>query len=390
MTRSMRITLPVLMALALLLASGTAWWLQGKGAAKPLATQPAGAKAPPDRLRFTAGAPQLNYVQTAQAEATAMPSTETLPARIALDEDVTARVSTPVAGRVVQIHVQLGDNVARGAALVSLDAPDFGAAVADLRKAQADRVRKSEAYQRARQLYEGEAIARRDLETAEADLRAADAEIQRARLRVQNLNRGSAHIEGEQLVLRAPVAGVVLDRKVNPGMEARPDLPDPLVTISDISRLWLLIDLPERDLAQVRVGQPVTLGVDAYRGERFTATVTRIGQVVDPATRRVQVRCTLPNADGRLKPEMFANAAPSSEERKDAVRMPSSAVITEGLYSYVFVQTAPGEFQKRRVQIARQDAGAVFLAAGGGVDKGEAVVAKGALLLSSELSAGEQ
>jgi cobalt-zinc-cadmium efflux system membrane fusion protein len=385
----MRIALSVLAAI-LITGAGTAWWLRRQEAIKPTAAPAAGAKLAADRLRFAAGAPQLNYVQTAQAEEAAMPATEALPARIAVDEDVTARVSTPLAGRVVQIHVQPGDKVARGAALVSIDAPDFGAAVADLRKAEADGQRKFEAYQRAKQLYEGEAIARRDLETAAADLRAAEAEKQRAQLRVQNLNRGNARIEGERLVLRAPVDGVVVDRKVNPGMEARPDLPDPLVIISDTSRLWLLIDLPERDLAQVHVGQPVSLDVQAYPQERFMATVTRIGQVVDPATRRVQVRCSLPNADGRLKPEMFATASLSTEARKDAVRVPSSAVITEGLYSYVFVQTAPGEFHKRRVQIARQDAGAAFLPVGGGVDKGELVVIKGALLLNSELSAGEQ
>lgn len=389
MNRAMRKALPAVAAAILIVSAGALWWTQHREAAKSGAAQAPAIKSAPDRLRFPEGAPQLNYVQVAPAEEAAMPATETLPARIALDEDVTARVSAPVAGRVLQIHVQAGDKVARGAALVTIDAPDLGAAVADLGKAEADRKRKLDAYLRAKQLYEGEAIARRDLESAEADLRAADAEIQRARLRVHNLNRDSERIEDERLVLRAPVAGIVVDRKVNPGMEVRPDLPDPLVIISDISRLWLLIDLPERDLAQVQVGQAVSVSVDAYPRERFMAKVIRIGQAVDPTSRRVQVRCGLSNTEGKLKPEMFASAAPSAEGHKEGVRIPSNAVINEGLYSFVFVQTGPGEFHKRRVQIARQDATSAYLQPGSGINRGDSVVIKGALLLNSELTAGD-
>jgi cobalt-zinc-cadmium efflux system membrane fusion protein len=190
-------------------------------------------------------------------------------------------------------------------------------------------------------------------------------------------------------VLRAPIAGVIVERQVNPGMEARPDLANPLFTLSDIAHLWLLIDLPERYLSNVAVNQQVTFTVDAYPSQRFTAKVIRIAQTVDPVTRRVQVRCSVANDDGRLKPEMFASAVLTGAEQQRSLRIPSSAVINEGLYSYVFVQVGPGQFVKRRVSVLRQDASGVYLPAEGGtVSKTDQVVVKGALLLNSELSAG--
>src|SRR6185436_11784679 len=138
-------------------------------------------------------------------------------------------------------------------ALAELDSPDLAAAVADLRKAEADEARKRYALERARTLYEGQVLAKKDMESAQADFAQARAETERAALRLRNLAPAGAR-EDNRYVLRAPISGVVADRQANPGMEVRPDLPNPLYVITDPAKLWVLIDLPERDLPKVAPG----------------------------------------------------------------------------------------------------------------------------------------
>ncbi len=106
--------------------------------------------------------------------------------------------------------------------------------------------------------------------------------------RLRNL-QASGH-QNRKFVLRAPIAGTVVERHANPGQEVRPDLEAPLFLVSDVSHLWILVDLPKHSLANVHVGQTVAVETDTFPEQRFTATVERIGVAVDPVTRRVQVR----------------------------------------------------------------------------------------------------
>jgi cobalt-zinc-cadmium efflux system membrane fusion protein len=189
----------------------------------------------------------------------------------------------------------------------------------------------------------------------------------------------------ENYVLRAPIGGVVSERKANPGMEVRPDLADPLYVITDPKRLWVMIDLPERNLSKVEAGHPVAVEVDAWAGERFAGTIEKVGETVDPATRRIQVRCNLPNPQRKLKPEMYARVTLLADENQRAVRVPNSAIVTEGIYSHVFVEKSAGVFEKRRLDLRLQDRSFSYVASG--LNAGERIVTSGALLLNSELSA---
>lgn len=337
----------------------------------------------PDVLRFEAGAPQLASVKLAPAEEAPLPLAEPLNARIAYNENVTARVSSPIGGRVTQLKLQPGDEVKAGAALLTLDSPELAAAVADVAKAEAEEKASRLSLERARALAEGGVLPKKELERAETDFAEARAESMRARLRLRNLSPAGA--SGAGFALRAPVSGVIAERHVNPGMEVRPDLADPLFVITDPTRLWVLVDLPERDLARVERGHGAVVEVDAYPGERFDAVVERIGETVDPATRRVQVRLDIDNAARRLKPEMYARVILVADVTKRAVRVPNTALVTQGLYAYAFVEREPGVFERRRVTPQVQDREWTYLA--DGVAQGESVVVGGAVLLNSELSA---
>ncbi|MBS4098475.1 MAG: efflux RND transporter periplasmic adaptor subunit [Sulfuricella sp.] len=335
-------------------------------------------------LHFPAGAPQLNFLRVETVNEVAEPATDPLNGRITYDENHTARVITPLAGRVTKIAVQVGDRVKAGQPLLWITSGDAGGAVADSRKAEADRHLKEIAYQRAKALFEGEVLARKDYEAAEADRKQAEAEAERAHARLRSLAPGGIGADGV-FALRAEMAGVIADRQVNPGLEVRPDGATPLAVITDTAHVWAAIDLPERELSKVRVGQPVVVEVDAYPDQRFPGKVLSIGEVLDPASRRVQVRCAVDNPQRLLKPEMFARITPLREPARRVLKVPSTAVITLGLQTFVYVESAPGTFEKRAVVLERQHRD--FSVIGGGIKAGERVVSSGALLLNSEATA---
>ena len=346
-------------------------------------TQPPGE---PGVLRFAPGAMQLSSLRMQAAVQAPLPLAEPLNGRVAYNENLTARVSSAVSGRVLSLRAQPGDAVKAGDTLLVLDSPDYAAAVSDLRKAEAEEQRKRQALERARLLFEGQVIARKELEAAEADANQAQAESQRARARLANLRADGKGNEAGQLPLRAPIGGIIADRQINPGSEVQPGQANPLFVITDLSRLWVLVDLPERNLSKVKVGLPVTVEVDAYPGEQFPATIERVGEVVDAVTRRIQLRCVVNNPDRRLKPEMYARVTLLADRTHTAVRLPNSSLVTEGLFSFVFVETGAGEFTRRKVTMLVQDREYTYI--GEGVQPGDRVVTTGALLLNSELSAG--
>jgi membrane fusion protein, heavy metal efflux system len=378
MVRKAKLTVAalVLLVTAILAAYGASRLFHGEEPAAPAPKPQGGA------VTYAPGAPQLSSIKVTPVEEFPVPLAEPLNGRIAYNENVTSRVSAPIAGRVVGLRAQPGDAVRAGDPLLWLDSPDLAAAVSDVRKAQADESRKRTAYERAKMLLEAQVFARKDYESADADYLQARAETQRASLRLRNL--GSVVTEGERYQLRSPISGVVVERKANPGMEVRPDLQEPLFVITDPRHLWALIDLPERSLAKVAPGQSVSVEVDAYPGERFRGRIDRIGDIVDPNTRRVPVRCSLPNPDRKLKPEMYARVTLLADENRKAIRVPNTAIVTEGVFSYVFVERQPGSFERRRVGFLVQDRDYSFLESG--VAPGDRIVVSGAVLLNSELA----
>ncbi len=334
-----------------------------------------------DTLHFDANAPQLTFITIKAVEAVPEPLVEPLNARIAYDDNRTARVFSPIAGRVVKILAETGKRVKAGDGLLLLDAPDYAQAVADSSKADADLVRKSEAYQRAKLIYEAKGLARKDLESAQADALQAEAEASRARSRLHNLN---ARPGESGYVLRAPQAGIVSERQVSAGSEVRPDASNPLFVITDPDHVWVQVDLPEQVIGKVKVGQMVMVQVDAYADESFTGKVAAIAGALDPLTRRMQVRCELGNPQGKLKPEMFARVSPIADVHASLPRIPNAAIFTQGLYSYVFVEKSVGVLQRRQVQLGLQGHSDSYVKSG--LKDGERVVTTGALLLNAELA----
>jgi membrane fusion protein, heavy metal efflux system len=337
-------------------------------------------------LRFGPDAPQLSFLRIQPVESHPIPLAEALNARIAYDDNRTARVFSPIAGRVTLIATEVGRKVRAGDPLLDLDSPDFAAAVSESAKANADLVRKKADYERATRLLAINAIARKDLEAAADDLKQAQAEAARAKAHLRNLGGNPLGTKG-QFMLPAPISGIVSERLVTAGTEVRPDASNPLFVITDLSHLWLLVDVPEQLLRRIWVGQRVSIEVDAYPGRTFSGRVTVIGSTLDPSTHRVEMRCEVDNPKLLLKPEMFARAIPVDDKRSALPRIPNTALVTQGLYSYVFVEESPGVLQRRKVRLAAENSDYSYVSSG--LNAGERIVTSGALLLNSELSGKE-
>ena len=378
--------------LAALLVGAAAWLAVSHRAADagPAAATPAtpatsaGQPPPPDVIHYAAGAPQLAMVQSQVIAASPVPLTDTLSARLAYNEDVTARVAVGVAGRITAIKAAPGDVVKAGQVLAEIDSPDFGSASADLAKARADEDRKRQAVERARALGPGDAISLRDWESLQADLAQAAAETLRAKQRLSNLDPLGLVVVGQRMKLVSPMAGVVVERTATPALEVNAGLAAPLFVVTDPHKLWLLIDLPEALLSRIKRDRLVEVDSDAYPTERFKARIVQVGAVVDSNTRRVTVRALLDNAQLKLLPEMFVRAR-ILQDNGTGVRVPNSAIVNQGVYNHVFVQTAAGEFQRRRISLLTQGSDASYV--GKGLQGDERVVTTGALLLDAELTA---
>lgn len=357
----------------------------GRAETAPPKSSPAQAQpASTDEVRFEPRAPQLAQIKSTPAQVSDIPLSEALPARLAYDESATTRVASPVSGRIVALLARAGDRVKAGQPLARVDSPDFGVAVSDVEKARADLDRKAAALRRASAMHEAGLMARRDLEGAEADERQAAAEMRRAQSRLANLH--GAHRAGGAFDLVSPIDGVVVDRQANPGMEARPDQQNPLFIVSDLRRLWLLVDVPEPALKSIAKGAEVSFEVAAYPGRTFTGRLDLVSPVFDPTTRRVQARAAIDNAEGLLRPEMFAKASVSTREGRKALRVPVSALITRGENTEVFVEQSPGLFVRRTVSLAAQNREYAYVARG--IEAGDRVVTTGAMLLASEAGMG--
>lgn len=306
-----------------------------------------------------------------------------MPGRLVWDEDKTVRVSSPFAGRVTDIMVQPGTSVKAGQPLATLTSPDFGVAQADARKAAADSAYAQKSLTRQRELFNAGVIAQKDLEQAQADSARASADQQRTQAALRMYGSPGDNVN-QRFALRSPINGLVVERNINPGMELRPDQPPgaPLFLITDPSTLWAQLDASEADLSLFKPGVTVQLTSAAYPGETFPGTVVKIADYVDPTSRSVKVRLLVPNAERRLKAEMFVTAKLQASSFQ-GVGVPSKAVFLADNKNYVFVRPSQNSFERRQVKLGVTMPGTAEVVEG--LKDGEVVVTDGNLYLQDIL-----
>jgi len=304
-----------------------------------------------------------------------------LPAQVAMDEDHTARVLTPVSGRIASLDAAQGDEVRAGAPLAHIVSADAAQAASDFAKARASASQTRAALARVQDLYQHRVASLKDLEQARSDDQQAEAELTRARLRLTTLG-GDSGMVSTQYVLRAPTGGVVVERTVNRGAEVRPDASTPLFTITSLDVLWLTASVYQRDLAAIRRGVTLRFFTDAAPARTFEATITYVSGALDPQTRTASVRAVLSNPDHLLRPFETGTASVIAPTTAPRLVVPTRALVTHGNDTVVYVEIAPGLFARRPVTVGEDDGtSAVILSGLGSQDR---VVVDGSLLVEGE------
>jgi cobalt-zinc-cadmium efflux system membrane fusion protein len=335
----------------------------------------------PGEVFLAEDSPKKAYIKTATLTPSQHPLLEPLVGKVSYDEKLTSRISSPVTGRVIATPMTLGTLVKTGATLLELDSPDVASAEADYSAAEADYTLAQKAWTRQQELYAGKAISQKDLEQAQYAVNDARSALLRSQQHLKNLHINPGLSDGH-FSLHSPVSGIVVERNVNPGMEVRPDLDKPLYVVSDLNKLTLLMEVFEVNLSKIKLGQKLSVSVPAFPGVVFAASVQYIAQILDENTRTVQVRCDLPNADGRLLPGMYATINVNSAPEDLAIVLPLTAIFTEGDADFVFVALEDHHYKQRPVSIGLRLKDKAIIT--GGLQANEQVVIEGALTLRAE------
>lgn len=348
---------------------------------------------------------KLKHIRIAKVQMVAMPANEVLaPGKIEVNPNRISRITLPVAGRITQVMVKLGDSVVSGQPLVGVESAEannlqsgYSQAITAITQAQASLVQVKSAqrkaqvdYDRATDLFEHNAIAKKELQAAENDLTqskaavdAANAAFEQAKalkeqavvqLAMYGLKPGNYK---QKVTLRAPLAGKVTEINIVAG-EFRSDTATPVITIADLRKVWVVSDVPENELRLIRIAEEVLISLDAYPGENFRGRVARLSDMLDPKTRTVKVSIELDNSKGLFRPEMFGRIR-HLESPRNTTALPAGAIIQDGSRSIVYVEISAGRFEPREVKVGNRSGDLIGITSG--VTPDDRVVVDGAILL---------
>lgn len=373
-----RLTLAILMALTLSLA---ACGKSGDKAAGKDEHGEKGHKEEEKELTLTTEEATRAGVKVEAVNPQKLATTVVVTATIQADQDRIARVSPRTEGRITAAPASLGDRVRSGQVLASLDSVGVGEAHAALMQAQSE-LRIAEAdFKRAEALVADEIIPRKDFLRAQSDREKAAASVRAAsdRLRLLGGNPAVSGLAISAFAVNAPFAGTIIEKKATVGDLANPS--QPLFTIADLSRVWVMADLPEAALSQVRIGANAKISVPSYQKDVFEGRVSHIGAVLNKETRTVAARIEVGNGDGRLKPDMFATATIEvAGDTRELLTLPDPAIVLMDGQPTVFVYEQ-GAYVARAIQPGERIGGRTVVT--GGIKAGEQVVTAGAYELKA-------
>ncbi|WP_428418615.1 efflux RND transporter periplasmic adaptor subunit [Methylibium sp.] len=334
-----------------------------------------------EELTLTTEEAERAGVKVEAIKAEALGETIQVTATIRPDQDRLARVAPRIEGRITSAPAKLGDRVRSGQTLATLDSVDVAEAHANWTQARAE-LRIAEAdFKRAESLNAEEIIPRKDFLRAQADRDKATAAVRNAadRLRLLGGAQAASGSGVAAFAVTAPFAGTVIEKKVTLGELGSPS--EAMFTIADLSRVWIQADLPEAALAKVRMGANAKVTVPAYPGETFSGRVGHIGAMLDKDTRTIAARIEVANADGRLKPEMFATATiEAGGDKRDVISLPDAAIVLLDGQPTVFVYEQ-GAYEARQVEPGERVGGRTVLKSG--VKAGDQVVTSGTYALKA-------
>jgi membrane fusion protein, heavy metal efflux system len=302
-----------------------------------------------------------------------------LPAVVEADPAHTVKVMTPVAGRVIELKVQLGGRVEQGQELAVIDSGDLAQAYADIEKARSTLLLSKKALDRQMGLEKIGGGSIKDREQAQNDSAQAEAELQRSESRMRAMGIPTDREEKSRLLsLKAPMAGSIIDLQVAPGAFLN-DATAAIMTIANLDSIWVTANVPEKDISFVSSDQPVKVTFPAYPGRISDGKVLFISDVLEPDTRRTKVRIAFDNPDKRLKPGMFANASFNAPMISRLV-VPTSALLMSNDRTSIFVEVEAWTFERRDVETEYEEGTTAVIKTN--LKPGERVVVRGGVVLN--------
>ena len=331
------------------------------------------------KITVPEGSPLRSKLEIATVADKAIQRTLVLPAVVEADPARLAKVLPPLSGRITRLTVQLGQRVEVDQPLAVLESSDLRTAYADYDRAKISLALAGKTRDRVRMLGRTSAVAEKEVQHAEAEYATAEAELQRAEARLRQIgvpldSKDSSRV----LTIVSPIAGSVIELGVAPGAFWN-DPTAPLMTIADLTTIWVTAVVPEKDISFISEYQSVDVNFPAYPGQSFKGHVLFISDVLDADTRRAKVRVAFSNPDYRLKLGMFANVTILAPAQTLPV-VPTAALVLKKDTNRVFVETTSWTFEPRQVKAGAQQGDHIVIQEG--LKAGELVVVKGAVLLN--------
>jgi len=381
-----------------LLIAGTYFGMAARtadAASQPKASPaPAGQSGESDTVTLSDS--QLSSITVATVAEREFPLQREAVGNIDFNEDMSVQVFTPYPGRIIQAFANLGDEVRKGQPLFTIESPDFIAAQSNLIAAAATLDQTSSALARAKGLYAAKGIDQNDYEAAVAGQQSAEGALRAARHAVAIFGKTEEQIDKlvasrqveTALVIKSPITGRITARNAAPGLLEQPGNPPAPYSVADLSTLWMLANVPEVDIADYKLGAPLTVSVMALPGRVFTGKIAAIGAAVDPNSRRVTLRSEIKDPKHELRSQMFATFVIRTGAPVRAPAVPLSGVVREGdgTLSVWVVDGNPHRFTRRRVKTGLQQDGYDQILEG--LKSGERVAVDGAIFLSNILFGG--
>jgi RND family efflux transporter MFP subunit len=287
---------------------------------------------------------------------------------------------------VSRVFAELGQRVAAGESLFSVASPDIAELRANKEKASVDLEAARVTLDRVRAMVQSRALAAKEELSAQQQFRQAELGLNLAEAKLASLRVASQ--ADNEFTVTSPRAGVVVEKNVLFGQQVAPDGAAALMVVADLTSVWVVADLFEGQVADLREGAAAEVTTPAIPDAKLEGRIEMVSAVVDPGRHTVPVRVRLPNVDGRLRPNVYARvrfaASPLSSA---AVEVPTTALVSDGDRQYVYLQEKPGRFVRREVTTGSAREGRVTVLSG--LAQGESVVEEGAILLDNQLALAE-
>lgn len=323
-----------------------------------------------------------NMMQTDSVRSCNVDDELTLNGKISFNQNNVVKVFPRSSGQVLQAPASLGDYVRKGQVLAIIKSADVAGSYADLSSANADIAISKRQMENAKSLYQSGISSEREFVEAKQNYEKALAFKSKVQSGI-SINGGSRSGASGQYVIIAPIAGYVVEKKVSAGNFIRSDASESLFTISDLQNVWVDANVYESDIPKVKVGYDVQVKVPSYPDKVFSGKVDKVGEMLDPESKALQVRVTLDNHEKLLKPEMFAGIVVSNKEHQVAICIPTKAMVSQDGHNYVVVYSGKDSLDIAEVQVIKTVGDHTFVSSG--VIPGQQVITKEQLLIFNQL-----